>query len=282
MTWCEVCHVSEKTGLGVKPADNIAPCILGGITRSAFPLDIIHYFTFPIHLRLFIRRLEIKRSSARQNTPAKKYCWRNAIRQWEILLHCGKPVKVIMTWSSRFDVIIKTVRIILFQRWRLNLLSKEWQGTMVAYPAPALPNNFMLSKEFQQHISWAGYETVFEKMEWSLSYCNKQLRQLSHGVRVRVPGFKVQKFVGLTLNWTQNKWTLKTYVIPQHNISSKGLILERLPSKGRHRMSLYFPERMIPSVSGWVYLHNDKTAQGSQIAWQVNALRLVIQYLKMN
>ena len=48
----------EKLASGVKHADNISPCIYGGVTliRSIFPLDIISLPAPPMFVALFIRR----------------------------------------------------------------------------------------------------------------------------------------------------------------------------------------------------------------------------------
>jgi homoserine kinase len=42
----------EKVASGVKHADNIAPCIYGGVTliRSIFPLDIVQLSSPPLYV----------------------------------------------------------------------------------------------------------------------------------------------------------------------------------------------------------------------------------------
>ena len=52
----------EKLASGVKHADNIAPCIYGGIilVRSIFPLDIIQLSSPPLHLAIVHPQIEVK------------------------------------------------------------------------------------------------------------------------------------------------------------------------------------------------------------------------------
>ena len=58
----------EKVASGVKHADNIAPCIYGGITliRSIFPLDIIPLTAPPLYVTVVHPQIEVRTSDARQ------------------------------------------------------------------------------------------------------------------------------------------------------------------------------------------------------------------------
>ena len=58
----------EKVASGVKHADNIAPCIFGGVTliRSIFPLDIIPLSAPRMYISLVHPQIEIKTADARQ------------------------------------------------------------------------------------------------------------------------------------------------------------------------------------------------------------------------
>ena len=73
----------EKLASGVKHADNIAPCIYGGITliRSIFPLDIISIPAPPLHVTVVHPQIEVRTSDARQ-ILRKEVLLRDAIRQW--------------------------------------------------------------------------------------------------------------------------------------------------------------------------------------------------------
>ena len=73
----------EKVASGVKHADNIAPCIYGGVTliRSIFPLDIIPIAAPPIHVTVVHPQIEVRTSDARQ-ILRKQVLLKDAIRQW--------------------------------------------------------------------------------------------------------------------------------------------------------------------------------------------------------
>ena len=73
----------EKLACGVKHADNITPCILGGVTliRSIHPLDIIQLNSPSLHVAVVHPQIEVKTSDARQ-ILRKEVLLKDAIRQW--------------------------------------------------------------------------------------------------------------------------------------------------------------------------------------------------------
>src|SRR6185295_3254883 len=73
----------EKVASGVKHADNIAPCIYGGITliRSIFPLDIVSIPAPLLHVTVVHPQIEVRTSDARQ-ILRKEVLLKDAIRQW--------------------------------------------------------------------------------------------------------------------------------------------------------------------------------------------------------
>ena len=73
----------EKLACGVKHADNITPCILGGVTliRSIHPLDIIQLNAPSLHVAVVHPQIEVKTSDARQ-ILRKEVLLKDAIRQW--------------------------------------------------------------------------------------------------------------------------------------------------------------------------------------------------------
>jgi homoserine kinase len=75
--------LGEKVASGVKHADNIAPCIYGGITliRSIFPLDIISIPAPALHITVVHPQIEVRTSDARQ-ILRKEVLLKDAIRQW--------------------------------------------------------------------------------------------------------------------------------------------------------------------------------------------------------
>ncbi len=73
----------EKLASGVKHADNISPCIYGGVTlvRSIFPLDVISLSAPPVYVTVVHPQIEVKTSDARE-ILRKEVLLKDAIRQW--------------------------------------------------------------------------------------------------------------------------------------------------------------------------------------------------------
>src|SRR5215218_6810232 len=73
----------EKVASGVKHADNVAPCIFGGITliRSVFPLDIISIPAPPLFVTVVHPQIEVRTADARQ-ILRKEVLLKDAIKQW--------------------------------------------------------------------------------------------------------------------------------------------------------------------------------------------------------
>ena len=73
----------EKLASGVKHADNIAPCLLGGITliKSILPLDIVALSSPPLYVTIVHPQIEVKTSDARQ-ILRKQVLLKDAIKQW--------------------------------------------------------------------------------------------------------------------------------------------------------------------------------------------------------
>ncbi len=73
----------EKLASGVKHADNISPCIYGGVTliRSIFPLDIISLPAPPMFVAVVHPQIEVKTSDARE-ILRKEVLLKDAIKQW--------------------------------------------------------------------------------------------------------------------------------------------------------------------------------------------------------
>ena len=107
----------EKLASGVKHADNIAPCLLGGITliRSIMPLDIVS-LSFPdLYVTVVHPQIEVKTSDASQ-ILRKQVLLKDAIKQWGNIagLVAGFMQKdYALIGRSLEDVIIEPVRSIL-------------------------------------------------------------------------------------------------------------------------------------------------------------------------
>lgn len=107
----------EKVASGVKHADNVAPCIYGGITliRSIFPLDVISITPPPLYVTVVHPQIEVKTSDARQ-ILRREVQLKDAIRQWGNIagLVAGFLQKdYALIGRSLEDVIIEPVRSIL-------------------------------------------------------------------------------------------------------------------------------------------------------------------------
>lgn len=75
--------MGEKLASGVKHADNISPCIYGGVTliRSIFPLDIISIPAPPLFVAVVHPQIEVKTSDSRE-ILRKELLLKDAIKQW--------------------------------------------------------------------------------------------------------------------------------------------------------------------------------------------------------
>ncbi len=107
----------EKVASGVKHADNIAPCIYGGVTliRSIFPLDIIPIESPDLFVSVLHPQIEVRTSDARE-ILRKEVLLKDAIRQWGNIggLVAGLNEKDYeLIGRSLEDVIIEPVRSIL-------------------------------------------------------------------------------------------------------------------------------------------------------------------------
>lgn len=73
----------EKLASGVKHADNIAPCIYGGVTliRSVLPLDIVKLNVPDLYVTIIHPQIEVKTSDAR-SILKQQVLLKDAIKQW--------------------------------------------------------------------------------------------------------------------------------------------------------------------------------------------------------
>lgn len=141
----------EKLASGVKHADNIAPCLYGGITliRSILPLDIVS-LSFPdLYVTVVHPQIEVKTSDARQ-ILRKQVLLKDAIKQWGNIagLVAGFMQKdYSLIGRSLEDVIIEPVRSILIPGFNeLKQKCKE-AGALGGGISGSGPSVFMLSVE---------------------------------------------------------------------------------------------------------------------------------------
>ncbi|MDX2046197.1 MAG: homoserine kinase, partial [Chitinophagaceae bacterium] len=107
----------EKLASGVKHADNIAPCLYGGVTliRSIHPLDIVTLEVPDLYVTIVHPQIEVRTSDARQ-ILRKEVLLKDAIKQWGNIagLVAGFMKKDYeLIGRSLEDVIIEPIRSIL-------------------------------------------------------------------------------------------------------------------------------------------------------------------------
>ncbi len=141
----------EKVASGVKHADNIAPCIYGGITliRSIFPLDIIPLDSPPLYVTLVHPQIEVKTADARQ-ILRKEILLKNAIKQWGNI--AGLVAGFLksdyeLIGRSLEDVIIEPVRSILIPGFEDVKRRCKEAGALGGGISGSGPSIFMLSKD---------------------------------------------------------------------------------------------------------------------------------------
>ncbi len=141
----------EKLASGVKHADNISPCIYGGVTliRSIFPLDIIPLSAPPMFVTVVHPQIEVKTSDARQ-ILRKEILLKDAIYQWGNI--AGLVTGLLkndcaLISRSLDDVIIEPVRSILIPGFdEVKKRTKEG-GALGGGISGSGPSIFMLSEK---------------------------------------------------------------------------------------------------------------------------------------
>lgn len=159
----------EKVASGVKHADNLAPCIYGGITliRSILPLDIIPLSAPALHVTVVHPQIEVKTSDARQ-ILRKEVQLKSAIMQWGNIagLVTGFLTNDYELISrSLEDVIIEPVRSILIPGFDEVKMNSKEAGALGGGISGSGPSIFMLSKERETAlIVEAIMKNVFQKI----------------------------------------------------------------------------------------------------------------------
>ena len=140
----------EKLASGVKHADNIAPCIFGGVTlvRSIFPLEIIALPSPTLHVTIVHPQIEVRTSDAR-SILIQEVLLKDAIKQ---LGNIAGLVAGLMKSDydligrSLEDVIIEPVRSILIPGFDALKLACKQAGALGGGISGSGPSIFMLSK----------------------------------------------------------------------------------------------------------------------------------------
>jgi len=143
----------EKVASGVKHADNITPCLLGGVTliRSILPLDVVSLHAPDIFVTVVHPQIEVRTSDARQILK-KEVPLKLAIKQWG---NIAALVAGLMQGDHELigrsleDVIIEPARSILipgFERIKKACLEAGALGGGISGSGPSI---FMLNKSQQ-------------------------------------------------------------------------------------------------------------------------------------
>lgn len=141
----------EKLASGVKHADNIAPCILGGVSliRSIYPLDIVSIPSPDLHVTVIHPQIEVRTSDARQ-ILRQQVLLKDAIRQWGNIagLVTGFLKNDLdLIGRSLEDVIIEPVRSILIPGFDEVKSKCKDAGALGGGISGSGPSIFMLSRD---------------------------------------------------------------------------------------------------------------------------------------
>jgi homoserine kinase len=159
----------EKVASGVKHADNIAPCIFGGVTliRSIFPLDIIPISSPVLFVTVLHPQIEVRTSDARE-ILRKEVLLKDAIRQWG---NIGGLVAGLMKGDydligrSLEDVIIEPVRSILIPGFDIIKAECKSAGAIGGGISGSGPSIFMLSRnELTANIVAGVMKSIYDKI----------------------------------------------------------------------------------------------------------------------
>lgn len=178
----------EKLASGVKHADNIAPCILGGVSliRSIYPLDIISIPSPDLFVTVVHPQIEVRTSDARQ-ILRKQVLLKDAIKQWGNIAGLVTGFlkhDVDLIGRSLEDVIIEPVRSILIPGFHDVKMKCKEAGALGGGISGSGPSIFMLS--VNETIARATEEVmkqVYEKI--GVEYCTYVTTINKRGVEVK-------------------------------------------------------------------------------------------------
>lgn len=160
----------EKLASGVKHADNIAPCIYGGITliRSILPLDIIELTAPPLFVTIVHPQIEVRTADAR-GILKQQVLLKDAIRQWGNI--AGLVAGLLkndheLIGRSLEDVLIEPVRSILIPGFDAVKKQSIEAGALGGGISGSGPSIFMLSKdEATAKAVQAQMHSIYERLE---------------------------------------------------------------------------------------------------------------------
>ncbi|MET0635005.1 MAG: homoserine kinase [Chitinophagaceae bacterium] len=140
----------EKLASGVKHADNIAPCISGGVSlvRSIHPLDVISIPSPDLHVTVVHPQIEVRTSDSRQ-ILRQQVLLKDAIRQWGNIAGLVTGFfknDLDLIGRSLEDVIIEPVRSILIPGFDAVKKNCREAGALGGGISGSGPSIFMLSR----------------------------------------------------------------------------------------------------------------------------------------
>jgi len=147
----QMAMLGERLASGVKHADNIAPCIMGGVTliRSIHPLDIIGISSPPLYVTIVHPQIEVRTEDARQ-ILRKQILLKDAIKQWGniagLVAGLMKEDNDLISRSLE-DVLIEPVRSILIPAFTEVKAKSLEAGALGGGISGSGPSIFMLSKD---------------------------------------------------------------------------------------------------------------------------------------
>ena len=143
----------EKVASGVKHADNITPCLIGGVTliRAIHPLDVVSLNAPELFITVVHPQIEVRTSDARQ-ILRKEVPLQLAIKQWGNI--AGLVAGLMkgdyeLIGRSLEDVIIEPVRSILIPGFDDVKKQCKEAGALGGGISGSGPSIFMLSKDLK-------------------------------------------------------------------------------------------------------------------------------------
>ncbi|WP_412850934.1 homoserine kinase [Chryseobacterium sp. PMSZPI] len=159
----------EELASGVRHADNIAPCIYGGITlvKSTTPIDIIPLNAPDLFVTAVHPQVEVKTSDSRQILK-KSISLKSAVEQWGNIAGLVAGIQkndIPLIGRSLNDVIIEPVRSILIPKFDEIKKESLAMGALGGGISGSGPSIFMLSetKETAEKIAVL-MKTIYDKI----------------------------------------------------------------------------------------------------------------------
>lgn len=159
----------EKLASGVKHADNITPCIYGGITliRSIFPLDIVPIKSPKLYVTIVHPQIEVKTADARSILKEQVYL-KDAIKQWGNIAGLVSGLlqeDYALISRSLEDVLIEPVRSILIPGFHDVKEKAKANGALGGGISGSGPSIFMLSRTLETaQLVEVEMKNVYEKI----------------------------------------------------------------------------------------------------------------------